>query len=532
MLAYSRLAQLLEEIGRAPRGEKVDLVSSFLAGLEPEQLPVAVRLLMGELWPPWEEKVLGLGPESLMKELQEISREDVPQLREGLGESGAVAMKSLLQKRQQTLSMQPLDALSLYRQLRKAATFSGQDSEHRRDAVLRGLLLDCTPLEGKYLARTIEGNMRSGLGTWVMRASIAQAFGPPQEELTKAYNLCPDLGTLAETAARRELCAIKIRPLVPLRLMRFGPGEPAYPAAFLLLYPGLRVQVHKYGDRVGIYTSRLRNATSSLAGLVPEVLRIEHDFIMDANLLIRLENRILGQAEVVRYINRRHLSRRSGKFPALVAYDLLYLDGQDLTAKTYQERRERLLSVVGKPVRPHFQGLTASDEMVFPSPAKADSYGSSAEHQGATGLLARALSGFYLAGERSRVDFLVQWQRTLRMAVVRAEPGSGRRRNLLARYGLALRDGDDLVLVGWASSGLALKEAHQLSDHLHNLIQRETAEGLQVRPQVVLTVKVGRSGPLEDDRLHRARIVGVQYQASPAQVDELSRLDELCLTRS
>jgi ATP-dependent DNA ligase len=166
--------------------------------------------------------------------------------------------------------------------------------------------------------------------------------------------------------------------------------------------------------------------------------------------------------------------------------------------------------------------------MLLASLAEVDEYGRWAEREGATGLMARGLSGVYRPGERSEGDFRIHWQKTLKMAIIRAGYGTGKRRDLLARYGLALRNGDDLVLVGWAFAGLSLKDARQLSDHLQNLVLKETDEVFLVRPQVVLTVKVARARPEQENKLHHASIVGVQYEPLPGQVDELGRLDELC----
>jgi len=527
MLPYASLASLLEEIGKAGRAEKVQLVSSFLLGLEPDSICLAVRLLMGTLWPSWEGRELGLGPEALVRALQEISRQDVSALRQSLPEMGAVAMKALLDKRQQTLSLQPLDALFVYSQLRRAATFAGQDSERRRGAILQGLLLTASPLEGKYLARMVDGNMRSGLGPQAMLASIIQAFGGEQEELIRAYHVCPDLGLVAMSAAKGELRSIRIRPTIPLKLMQFDLGEPIFPSAGLPLYPGLRVQVHKAGSDFGIYTSRLRNITASLNSLSSSLMSLEHDFIVDARLTGFLQDRMLGQGEVVQYINRRHLSRRSRVSAALVAYDLLYLDGQDLTDRPYQQRRERMLSVMGAIAEQPFPGLAAAPEKMLWDYGEAESFRREIEKQSAEGLLARSPAGIYLPGKKSTSDFRFLAQETIRMAVVRARLGRGRRKGLLARYGLALRSGDDLVQVGWASAGLSMMEAQDLSDHLHELVLKQADEEFSIRPQIVLTLKVPRAVSEGQTKLDSARIVKVQYDGALGQVDELARLDQL-----
>ena len=85
-----------------------------------------VRLLLGELWLPWEEKEMGIGPEALMTALAEVSEEDIPGLREGLGEMGLVAEAALRQKGQHSLCSEPLQALSVYERLRRISRFERQ----------------------------------------------------------------------------------------------------------------------------------------------------------------------------------------------------------------------------------------------------------------------------------------------------------------------------------------------------------------------------------------------------------------------
>ena len=113
--------------------------------------------------------------------------------------------------------------------------------------------------------------------------------------------------------------------------------------AFLPKYPGLRVQVHKIKGETHIFTSRLHNITTALNGLSQQLGAIEEDFIVDADLIGFQEGKICRQSEMLKYINRRRLSRRSRLSPALLAYDLIYQSGEDTCSRPYQERRKRLV---------------------------------------------------------------------------------------------------------------------------------------------------------------------------------------------
>lgn len=407
---YSRIAQVLQEISQASRGRKVDLAAGLLAEVEPEpdMLCPAVRLLLGELWLPWEGREMGIGPQALMAALAEVSDQDLPTLRERCGDMGMVAEAALLQKGQHSLFCRPLQALSVYERLRRISALNGKESEQRKNALLRGLFLEATPLEGKFIARTALRNMQAGFGHMAMIAALSISLHCDREKIRRAYSLMPDLGGIAAMAASRELGAIVIQPKVPIRFMVIRTGKPVIPGAFLPGYPGLRVQVHKIKNEVLIFTSQLRNITSALNGISRKLGEIDADFVVDADLIGFYDAGICSQAEMLRYINRRRLSRKSNILPALLAYDLIALQGEDICSTPYQNRRKRLLSILGEPKAMPFSGISPAEEKVLMDKGAVDEFLSRAGIAGARGLLGRDLQAAYRSGEVSEQDFIIR----------------------------------------------------------------------------------------------------------------------------
>ena len=244
-----------------------------------------VRLLLGELWPPWDGREMGIGPEALTAALAEVSDQDLPTLRERCSDMGEVAEAALGQKGQQSLFCEPLQALFVYERLRRISAVSGKESEQRKNALLRGLFLEATPLEGKYIARTAIRNMRAGIGHKTMIAALSRSLHVDPEKIRRAYGIMPDLGSIAAMAARLELERVAILPKVPTRFMSFRRSEPVVPGAFLPKYPGLRVQVHKIKNEVLVFTSQLRNITVALKDISRQLGEIDADFVMDADLM-------------------------------------------------------------------------------------------------------------------------------------------------------------------------------------------------------------------------------------------------------
>lgn len=362
MQPFRRLASVLEEIGRASRGDKARIASGFLSGLEEDDLVPSVRLMIGNLWPCWEQREMGLGQEIMLNVLGEISLEDVGILRKTAGEMGAVTEAALMRKSQRLLSSGALYSLSVYRDLLRISDQSGPGSDYRKAAILRGILLEASPLEGKYISRAVMGNTIAGLGPMTMISAISNAFGCSRDEVERAYSFMPDLSMIALNALKRRLDDIAIEPPRPIRLVQTQKDNEAT-EAYLKRYQGLAVQIHGTQNKFYAYTSRLKNITPALAVLFRD-LGIKNDFVAKALLVGFQDGRMLKKGSIISYINRRHFTRRSSISPALIAIDLLYVDGLDLTGSSYAERRKRLISLFGPPKTFPFAGISSAEEII------------------------------------------------------------------------------------------------------------------------------------------------------------------------
>ncbi|TFH48936.1 MAG: hypothetical protein E4G89_05540 [Methanothrix sp.] len=535
-MRYSRIAQALQEISQAPRSQKVDLAAGLLAEIEPtpEMLCPAVRLLLGELWPPGEGREMGIGPEALMAALAEVSDQDLPSLRERCSDMGMVAEAALGQKGQHSLFREPLEALSVYERLRRISTLNGKESEQRKNALLRGLFLEATPQEGKYIARTALRNMQAGIGHKTMIAALSSSLHCDQEKIRRAYSLMPDLGSIAALTCSQELERVAIRPKVPTRFMLFRRGDPKVPGAFLPKYPGLRVQVHKIEKDVIIFTSQLRNITFALNGISRTLGEIDADFVVDADLIGfhdsgNRRKEICSQAEMLRYINRRRLSRKSNIHPALLAYDLIALQGEDICSMPYQDRRKRLLSILGEPKAMPFQGISPAQEDVLMDSGEVDEFLCRAGIAGARALLERDLQAAYRPGIVAERDFIIRAEHNLAALIVRVSWGRGKEEKHSARYQVALRRGEELVPVGWAWRGLLDKDQLALSHRLRSLVRDEGESGSDLNAQVVLNLKIrGAHKRKKNYSILEPVIQGVRFNASSEDADDLERLEKIC----
>ena len=154
----------------------------------------------------------------------------------------------------------------------------------------------------------------------------------------------------------------------------------------------------------------MRNITSVLDGISRRLGEIDADFVVDADLIGFHDKKkgICSQAEMLRYINRRRLSRKSNIHPALLAYDLIALQGEDICSMPYQDRRKRLLSILGEPKAMPFQGISPAQEDVLMDRGAVDEFLRLAEIGGARALLERDLQAAYRPGIVAEQDFIIK----------------------------------------------------------------------------------------------------------------------------
>lgn len=408
---YIEIARALETVSREERrGAKADLLASLLKRLSPEIVRPAVRLLSGRLWPPWEPREMGIGPEILGEVLEEISGRAVSSEPERT-DPGDLAMAMVQIRSQQTLTSTTMDTLQVYDSLRMISAQRGPGSIFRKKSILKGLLLSASPLEAKYIARTVLGKMMVGLGPSLMSSAIGKAFSADPSQVKRAYAYLPDFGMVALNASRGEIFDVRLAPPNPARLMLFRQEKSPWEAvevdgrrAYVVRYGGLRVQVHKFNEQVFIYTSQLRNVTSSLADLAEELMGAKGNFVMEGEFVLVGRGEILPRLEMLGRINLKGRSRGSA-ISSFAASDLLYLNGTELIDKSYADRRRLLYSTLrGVAGTPLTAKVFLADEEVLSDPERAKELLRRSLDRGYRGLLIRDLAGTYTPGEWSRWD--------------------------------------------------------------------------------------------------------------------------------
>ena len=286
MTSFLKFAELCQKVeGTSGSLEKIDLVAAFLKELEDPELAIASNFVMGTVFPD-SETVLGVGPSILYEALARACGCTSDQIQETLratGDPGLVAFAVAEKRRPLNLAaFGRTDALTItdvFERFVSISRASGKRSQEAKVKNLQFLFGEASPLEARYIARLAMEDLRIGVGEGVARDAIAKAFGQPAELVERGYNLTNDIGLVAQHAKHGTLSSLNVTINHPIKMMLAQLGEDIPSAleemgnaAIEWKFDGARVQIHKDGEKVRIYSRRMENVTSSL----PEISKADY----------------------------------------------------------------------------------------------------------------------------------------------------------------------------------------------------------------------------------------------------------------
>lgn len=515
---FSELASLCSRLeGTSRRVEKIRYLSDFLRGLGEGEAVPAILLLTGRALHEVDLKALNVSSGTILRALERI-------------EGGQAA----LLERPPTIS-------EVSKALRGMAAASGKGSRGRRERLLTGLLGRMGPIEREYLARMLLGEMRIGVIEGVMLEAIASAAGADPKSVKRAYAILGDLGEVAERAfgaGGRGLDGIGVTLFRPLRpMLADTAADPASAlaehggrSALEFKLDGARIQIHKRGDKVRIYSRRLADVTNSLPDIVDLALKGigSKDALLDGEVVaVSGDGRPLPFQTLMERFKRVHdVGRMVERIPLkLFLFDAILNEGESLIDLPY-DRRRAILEEACSP------DLIVGRAVVGES-AEAERYLEAAMGEGHEGLVAKSLEGRYSPGTRSKDWLKIKPARSLDLAIVAAEWGHGRRSRWLSNYHLAARDPGtgEFSMLGKTFKGLTDAEFEEMTRRLLGDKVSESGWTVKVKPSVVVEVafnEIQRSPVYESGfALRFARILRIRDDKAPSECDTLERVREL-----
>ena len=504
-MKYEELVNVYEALGATTkRLEKTDILADFLKRVEEEDLEKITLMALGSVFPSWSEEEQGIGDKLVMKAVGDavgVSTAVVEDAIRDEGDIGAAAEKLYAKKTQMTFFSQPLTVNFVFNQLRKLATISGNRSTAKKISNILELLSSASALEAKYICRTILEELRIGVGEGIIRDAISQAFGVDKAVAERAHMLTNDLGLVAKVAKTEGEDGLKLLSLVP--------GRPVKPMLAQLSdgieisinemgcalcetkYDGFRMQVHKNGDEITLFTRRLENVTLAMPEAVDLIREAfpDEDFIAEGEIIATRDGKPLPFQNILQRVRRKYnIEEAMEQVPIKIyLYDLLYF--KEPTIDEPIIRRREILEDIVDCSNPDIS-LSA---LVKVGPDNIDDavdlFNKSIEG-GHEGIMIKNCSEPYIPGIRGKKMLKLKAEpETLDAVVVGGTKGIGKRGNFIGSYLLALRDeNDELQTIAYVGTGLSDDDLENLTAKMEELKISEKGTKITVHPKIVFEI--------------------------------------------
>ncbi len=546
---FQRFAQTCAAIaGTTKKLEKTAILSTYLKSLEAKSLGFATVWFTGNAFPPSQNKTLQLGWALIRDALCAVADLDQNQFGQvylkhsDLGEAGHEILDRVPRN---ALSRESISSVQhLFEQLLAAR------GPTEKLPLLTTALARTSALEAKYLIKILTGDLRIGLKEGLVEEAIARAFDTSLDQVKQVNLLVGNIGETAILTVHRQLPAVTLMAFRPVKYMLASPEETAAdiwkrvrdwhlpPATVEALplevatppiavwvedkYDGIRAQIHKVGKTAAIYSRDLKEITRSFEEIADLARDLPHDFICDGEIVAMRGDQVLPYAELQKRLGRREadLFMREQIPAQFMAFDLLWINGENLIEKPLTERRRQLEQLGGFRLAQITRASSEDDiESAF----------SAARARSNEGLIIKDPDSTYVPGRRGLAWLkLKKAYATLDCVVVGAEYGHGKRRAVLSDYTFAIRDDEsgELKTIGKAYSGLTDVEIARLTQHFLKRVIWQRGRYFAVEPDVVLEIAFDLLQPSPRHTSGLAmrfpRIVRIRTDKTPREIDTLA----------
>lgn len=503
-MKYGELVQVYEDLGATTkRLEKTAILAEFFKIVEVEDLPKITLMILGTVFPSWSEEEQGIGDKLVMKAVADavgVSVNDVEDAVRDEGDIGAASEKLYRKKSQMTFFSQALTVDFVFNQLRKLATISGNRSTSKKISNILELLSSATGVESKYICRTITEELRIGVGEGIIRDGISQAFGIDKAVAERAHMLTNDVGLVAKVAAEsgeiglKELSLTPGKPVKPM-LAQLSPGieESILEMGCALCetkYDGIRMQVHKNGDDITLFTRRLENITLAIPEVVDMIREAfpDEDFIAEGEVIATRDGKPLSFQHILRRVRRKYdIEEAMESVPLKVyLYDLLYFK-ESTVDEPIIKRRELLESIVSTNENVELSDIVqVNHDNIF----EAVNLFNKSIDGGHEGIMIKNCSEPYIPGVRGKkmLKFKAEPE-TLDAVVIGGVKGIGKRGDFIGSYLIALRDeNDELRTLAHVGTGLSDDDLARLTRVMEENKIQEKGTRITVHPKIIFEI--------------------------------------------
>ena len=571
-----RFAQTCEAIAATTKKlEKTAIVADYLRLLPVGEASLAAIFLSGRPFAAYRETTLQVGGSLLWRTIKELSGKSEQELTESYrrhGDAGSVAAEVLPDAPQAVLSLGTVSQV-----FEQIAAVRGPAAKGH---LLREVLRQAAPLEAKYIVKIISGDLRIGLKESLVEEAIAKAFDAPFDQVKRANMLLGDVGETLLLATAGKLAEARMRIFHAIDFMLASPVESAEEALSYFKnaavedkYDGIRAQAHISQGEVRLF-SRTRDEITESFPELPSVLGgLPDGTILDGEIVAwspgglgtparqisalttnpaGAEGRAFPFSTLQQRLGRKKVSERMMReVPvAYLVFDVLCSGGELLLDRSLRERAQilemllaapRTVAVSQSPAQSRFgfEGEEPNSAAVLRAPVSTaqspddiENLFAAARARGNEGLMIKDLDSRYTPGRRGKSWLKLKRElATLDVVVTAVEYGHGKRIGVLSDYTFAVWDGDRLVNIGKAYSGLTDAEIADMTQWFLKHVTRDEGLRVQVEPKIVL--EVAFNNMMESERhesgyaLRFPRIVRLRPDKRAEDADTIETVREI-----
>jgi len=499
-LKFSKLADIMERLeSTSKRLEMIDILKELLLEASEEEIGPVCFMLLGSLAPDYEGVEVGMAEKLVMRSVAKaagVGELEVERRFKKTGDVGEAAAQLLSAKKMRKLVSAELTVLESYKGALELSRLSGKGSISHKVASFAKMLMDSSPKETKYLIRYVTSNLRLGIADMTLLDALSEAFvgGRKNREIVeRAYNIRPDIGYIATQLKKEGLEGIRdvrVQVGIPIRMElaeRLSSSSEILekvgsPCAVEYKYDGERIQAHRKGEEVQLFSRRLENITYQY----PDVAQVIRNRVRSKEAILEMEcvaadpdtGELRPFQELMRRRRKHGIEEMSEEIPVVLkAFDVLLVNGRDQTRKPYSERRQMLRDLVDEDRQiqlSEMKTVRTSDEM--------DRFFQESVAEGMEGIMAKALNAEYEAGARSfkwvklKREYRSELRDTIDLVVVGAYAGMGKRSQF--KYGSFLMsaydpDADTFPTVCKVGTGFTDKNLQELGTVLDKYKAKE-----------------------------------------------------------
>lgn len=441
------------------RLEMTSILADFFKIVPVTELKNLVYITQGKLHPDFSQIEFGMADKLILKAIAFTSgtpEDKVEKIWLKEGDPGYVAEMLIDGKKQTTLFSEPLTFARVIDGLNQIETAEGKDSQDRKMKILSNMLHDSSPLEARYLCRIVTGRMRTGASTMTILDALAVTFANKEDkpEIERAFNITCDIGLVAEKIAEEGIEGVRnmnitvgkpIKVMLAERLPSISEvikkmdGE----CAVEYKYDGIRSQVHIGKTFVKIFSRRLEDLTHNfpdIAQSLKDHFRGEETIIEGECVAVDADTGCIQSFQEVAHRRRKYgMDDTIKKYPVKIfIFDMLYVNGRDLTLLPYMKRREAI-----KDWFDISDNIQVSKMKIVHSAEEMESFFGDAIDERCEGIMAKSISdkSIYQTGSRGflwikyKKDYHANLIDSFDLVVVGAFYGMGKR---AGKYGALL----------------------------------------------------------------------------------------------